>query len=121
MYKNIIKFGICCGMFLFCFSLTEASDICEFNGFIPEPDKWEEIEFSTLLETEEVPGYPLMKAIIGKIAVTDSSILKSSSCKVSKYVAKLIKFFEENKTVIQNKHKEVADSLDFIKTNLEFD
>lgn len=120
--KNIIKSVVCFTIFLFCFSLAQASidkDLCEFNGFITGPDQWEEVEFSNLLKSEEMPGYHLMMAIIGKISLADNNTLKSSSCNISKYVAKLMEFYNKNKIAIKQKHEETADLLDYIERSLK--
>lgn len=120
--KNTIKLIICHGLvaLLFCIKLAQASDtdLCDFNGFITGPSQWEEVEFSNLLKSEHMPGYHLMTAIIGKIAIADNNILKSSSCKVSKYVVELIKFYNSNEAIIRKKHSDIADLLDYIKINL---
>lgn len=121
MFKNfpaIILFGFLLQFFL-CFSWAKESELCDFNGFVTDSTQWEKIEFSSLLENEEMPGCFLMKSIIGKIAVANNDLLTSPSCRISQYVTKLIEFFRKNKTTISNKHKEIADLLDFIILKLE--
>jgi hypothetical protein len=122
MYKkNVLRSVVCYGLFLFLFYFTSAqcsdADMCDFNGFMGS-SQWEEIEFNSLLKSEEMPGYHLMEAIIGKIAVTSVNILQSPSCKVSKYVSELIKFYDKNEAPIRKKHADIADLLDYIKRNL---
>ena len=110
---------MCCWVFLFvfCFSVAYSSNTCDFNG-LTDPSEWEKVEFSSLLKSEEMPNYLVITRILGMIAVTDSSILKSPKCAISNYVALLIKYYNANKIAIQNKHKNVVNLMEFIKFKL---
>ena len=110
-------------VFLLCFAFAWGSDIsddiCGFGGSVPDPEYWDKYEFNALaIENENMPDYLIfsMTKIIGEIAVTDSSILKSPSCMVSEYVKALIKYYEKNKIRVQKEHKNLASLIDFIKS-----
>ena len=132
MFNSIIKSVLlCCVSFLFLFSFTLAqgekgaalyqdSDVCGFSGLLPNsnPSLWKDTEFSLLLKDERAPGYFLMTRFIELFAVTDNRILKAPSCEVSKYVKALIEYYNENESIIQKKHENVADLLSFIKRKL---
>lgn len=116
--KSVVHYGIL--LFWFCFALAQGSVVCEFNGiWSSTPKQWEDGEFELLLGGEAEAGYLLMMEIIARTAVVDSDTLNSQTRKVAKYVAALIKFYDKNKVVIQNKHKNIADVLDFIKSKLK--
>ena len=124
--RNITETKICLlpFLFLFYFTFAQASTaICEFDGIIHSnnPRDWEKLEFSILLKDKNAAGYLLMVRFIGEIAVTNSSILRSPSCKVSKYITALIEYYDKNKLAIQKKSKNIADLLDFIKLKINIE
>ena len=121
MTKNIAKSAMCCGAFLllFCFTLAQGSDICYFNGLVQDPSQWETDEFTLLLGDDTAPGYLIITRVIGKIAAaTNINDLTSPSCEIFQYVEALIKYYDENKVTIREKHEEIADLLDFIKNKI---
>lgn len=115
----VIRYGVFLFLFYFTFCVAQSVNICRFNGLIPDPNQWEENEFSLLLvEDKNAPGYFIMTRAVGAIASTDNSILKSSSCEISKYLDKLLQFYDKNKIAIKKKHENIADLLDHIQSNL---
>ncbi len=101
-----------------------SNDICDFLGKeeVPDPKYLEEHHFHVLLWEEKcAPSRIIFEItkIVGKVAVTDADVLKSPSCKITKYVAALINYYDKNKKEIQEKHKDIASLLDFIKSKLK--
>lgn len=129
MFKNnIAKYSMLCGIFflLFYFGQAQAqhSDeynirICNFYGLEPNSSLWEANEFAIFLEEGEAPGYSIITKMLGRIAFADSNTLKSSACKISRYLGALIKFYDKNKEIIQKKHKNIADLIELIRSKFE--
>ena len=106
-----------------CFLPVKAhKGLCDFNGNVPDPEYWNKYEFTDLLiYNENMPGYLIthLSFVIGQLAMADSAILNSSSCKVSRYVVALIEFYDKHKETIKEKHPEVADLIEFIKLKVK--
>lgn len=95
--------------------INEISDykvLCDFSG-LPYLD----FE-SCLLKDKKEPGHLAIASIVSLLAVMDREILKSSSCKVAKYVDALIQYYDNHKAEITRKHRELANLLTFIKLKL---
>ena len=93
--------------------------MCNYNGLEDSPAMWEENEFRLLLGSKKAPGFLLMTSFIGDTAVADKNVLQSSFCKVSEYITRLLQFYDQHKVIIQEKHKNIADLLDLIQSNIE--
>lgn len=97
-------------------------ELCNYAGNVPDLEYWNKHEFTDLLiSNDHMPGYLIthLSFVIGQLAMADSDILNSQSCKVSRYVVALIAFYDKHQKIIKEKHPEVADLIEFIKLKVK--
>lgn len=120
MFNNLTKFFILQGWLLIFSTVYCCTNICDFDGWVAaDPLAWEEVEFNVFLADKKMPEYYFMVKTVRRIFVTDAEILRSQSCKIHKYVEKLVVFYNKNKKIIEDNDETLADMLAFIKNKIE--
>jgi len=95
------------------------SNYCTFNGILPNlVDKT--VEFNMLLEPAEHPNFYTMSNIVGALTVAPMEDLNNAECtSLRTYINKLLEFYKNNKNELQEKHPEIADALEYIKSRIK--